>query len=185
MRNQSVYVIESESGLVKIGIAQNPRARSAAISTQSSFKLKRTFFTNKCSNAGDVEHAAHMFFKDKRVHGEWFEIEFEEAVQKVKRLFEAKAKPEKEDNNFGLCLLFYSMHYSQDIVATSRHLCPKASDELISITVAAMKDWVQKGAPTCLLPLDKTTLQELIETLEMRDPQESLGYWGTLKEAQP
>ena len=77
------------------------------------------------------------------------------------------------------------MHYSQDIVATSRHLCPKASDELISITVAAMKDWVQKGAPTCLLPLDKTTLQELIETLEMRDPQESLGYWGTLKEAQP
>ena len=127
MRNQSVYVIESESGLVKIGIAQNPRARSAAISTQSGFKLKRTFFTNKCSNAGDVEHAAHMFFKDKRVHGEWFEIEFEEAVQKVKRLFEAKAKPEKEDNNFGLCLLFYSMHYLR-----AAQLVGQSSKELVT-----------------------------------------------------
>lgn len=184
MGNQSIYVIESESGLVKIGIAKNPRARAAAISTQSGFKLKRTFFTDKCSNAGSVEHAAHTFFRNNRAHGEWFKIKFEDAVQKVKELFDAKAEPE-EESTFGLALLFYAMHYSQDIVATSRHLCPKVSDELVSITVAAMKDWLQKGSPTCFLPIGKETLKELSEELEKYAPQNSLCYWGNLKASHP
>lgn len=180
MRNQSVYVMETESDLVKIGVSVNPKVRTKSISTQSGFKITREFHTKKYSNALALEKELHTFFKDCRVYGEWFKVDFDMAVNKVKQLVNEKGESKADEGNNGILVLFYSMHYSYDIVMTSPHLCPKVAENLVSVTVAAMKNWLVAGAPTSFVPLSADTIVLLLEELSKRPPEGSLGYYGNI-----
>jgi hypothetical protein len=80
---KSVYVIESNIGLVKLGIADKPEDRRRRLQEASGFKLKLVHATPGRSDAKDVEAAAHKLLHDKRRTGEWFDVTPCEAVSAV------------------------------------------------------------------------------------------------------
>lgn len=185
MRNQSIYVMETESGLVKIGVSCNPEVRTKSIATQSGFKITKEFHTKKCSNALDLEKQLHAFFEEYRVFGEWFKVDFGTVVNKVKLLFDEKNENKTDENRNGGLLLFYTMHYSRDIVRTSPHLCPKVAENLVSVTVVAVKNWLAAGAPTNFVPLSVDTIALLLEEVSKNPPEKSIGYYGNIEEITP
>lgn len=67
---RSVYFIEAENGLIKIGVSDDPVGRLAQIKTMSPLPLK---LLGLIPGAGDVGEAEfHRRFADDREHGEWF-----------------------------------------------------------------------------------------------------------------
>lgn len=81
-----VYVLESESGLVKIGVSCEFDRRKRTIETQSGFNMKNYFHTDWVSNYSQIEKASHDAFRCSRVLGEWFTVPFSEAVGTVKNI---------------------------------------------------------------------------------------------------
>lgn len=80
---RAVYVIESEIGNIKIGIANNPARRLADIRNASglSLKLAHVELTNRAS---EIERAAHALLQDARVNGEWFRTSVENGIAAVR-----------------------------------------------------------------------------------------------------
>lgn len=78
----SVYIMESDSGLVKIGISKNPlkRANTLENSSGNNIKLRHTL---DLDNAKAVEKAAHYILRAKRKNGEWFNVSTREAVRAI------------------------------------------------------------------------------------------------------
>lgn len=82
-----VYVLaRSSKGFltkpVKVGIAKNPHQRAREINTSSPFKVvvAHTFSTPDRDCAGLLEATFHEAMKSRRLHGEWFKMEAEEAI---------------------------------------------------------------------------------------------------------
>jgi hypothetical protein len=67
---RSVYFIGSDEGMIKIGVAGDPKARLRDLQAGSPVKL-RILATTTGGQAG--EGAYHKRFADLRAHGEWFE----------------------------------------------------------------------------------------------------------------
>jgi hypothetical protein len=71
----SVYLISS-SGLAKIGVSRSPEQRVKTLQASSPEMLcllGEKYF--KCSrDAYEIEKELHLRFKDKRGHGEWFDL---------------------------------------------------------------------------------------------------------------
>jgi hypothetical protein len=79
-----VYVIGPETGLQKIGIAIDPRARLAALQTASPFRLKiHVAVAVPFGVAHDVERRAHRRLKAARASGEWFNVGPVDAIKVV------------------------------------------------------------------------------------------------------
>ncbi|MGL5934159.1 MAG: GIY-YIG nuclease family protein [Cetobacterium sp.] len=74
----NVYCIENSFGYVKIGKSRNLERRYKSISSTGGVKLNKKFSVESC---GSLEREAHEHFKDKKYVGEWFDIDFEEAVE--------------------------------------------------------------------------------------------------------
>lgn len=88
-----VYLIHSDHG-VKIGKSKTPRNRIKNVSTQMPFNVKKTesFKVNHMSNC---EKYLHDYFKEKRLNGEWFDlnnkdIEFCRKFLTAKKVLETK-----------------------------------------------------------------------------------------------
>ena len=95
VHNGHIYIIEFEHG-IKIGRARNPEKRINAIRTQSGRKYLNLFISPNISNYYKVETILHKIFKDKRGIGEYFNIEFNEAVTEYTKLKCELAKEETE-----------------------------------------------------------------------------------------
>jgi hypothetical protein len=80
-----VYIIKSDD-CVKIGISTDVAKRIRSIRTQSGRNIDRVFVSESCSNYYSVEAKLHRHFKDKRLHGEWFKVDFESVVHELKSL---------------------------------------------------------------------------------------------------
>ena len=91
IKMQSIYVVEKENGVVKIGISQDAEKRVRALSKQGGFKIVNLFYTKPCSNAYEIEREMHTRYKESRIDGEWFDISFEKAVKSLKTLFDKNA----------------------------------------------------------------------------------------------
>lgn len=83
-----VYVMakkdgESISAPVKIGMAKNPKTRVQEIGTSCPFRLEVAVHLSMPSKtmARALERAFHATQADRRLHGEWFDIEPEEAIR--------------------------------------------------------------------------------------------------------
>ena len=64
---QHVYVIKNENtGLVKVGISDNPEKRMKTLSNQSGCKLSLVYNSPKCANAFAIEQSIHKKYKDDR-----------------------------------------------------------------------------------------------------------------------
>ena len=83
---KSVYVLETDTGLIKIGISTNPDRRIALIETASGFSIVKRYIASPCVNASKIEKEAHRHFAHVRKKGEYFLCAFFEAVQKVTEL---------------------------------------------------------------------------------------------------
>ena len=72
---QSVYIFKNElTGLVKVGVSDNPEKRMKTLSNQSGCPLQMVYNTPKCKNAYDVERSVHSALKQYRKVGEWFDV---------------------------------------------------------------------------------------------------------------
>lgn len=86
MGNGYVYIIEKEDKLIKIGKTINFEQRLRTLETQGAFKIKRRYISPVCNNYSQLETKMHTFFKEHRTIGEWFNIDFETAVKKLKKM---------------------------------------------------------------------------------------------------
>ena len=77
--NGYVYILDAGNA-VKIGKSINPKTRIASIENEIGKKMLRYFASPDCSNYSDIEKAMHEIFADQCIEGEWFNIEFDEAV---------------------------------------------------------------------------------------------------------
>lgn len=75
-----VYAVEFRPMHVKIGRSRNPVARLNALASQSGANPLRTWVSPACYNHCDIELVLHDHFKSSRMIGEYFKIEFDEAV---------------------------------------------------------------------------------------------------------
>lgn len=70
-----VYLIKkSKSKLYKIGITRNISNRVSQLQSSSGEKMEVIFYHSDVENYSDVELSIHNFFKNRRVLGEWFQL---------------------------------------------------------------------------------------------------------------
>lgn len=80
-RLQCVYVIENlDLKRVKIGISDNMKARMSALVGASGCNLVVRYTTPFIRKAKQLEHLAHNVFKDKRLIGEWFDVDYKDVI---------------------------------------------------------------------------------------------------------
>lgn len=67
---RSVYFIQADNGLIKIGVAANPKDRIRTLRTMSPVPLRLVLVLPGRGAAGESE--LHARFAEHRSHGEWF-----------------------------------------------------------------------------------------------------------------
>ena len=79
-----IYAIKHPNGKTKIGFSINPGQRIPTIESIGCFKAKQVFISEKTLFPRIVELFFHNKFKDRRVIGEWFSVDFKEVVSTIK-----------------------------------------------------------------------------------------------------
>lgn len=97
-----MYVVETESGKIKIGITTDPKTRMKSLKTITFEKIINQFLSIKCSDYMDIEKELHDYFNDKRLNGEWFDVPFEDAVNKFNTIY--LKNEENELSNFEIMI---------------------------------------------------------------------------------
>jgi hypothetical protein len=79
-----VYVIRSERGPVKVGVASNVRRRLHGLRVGSPARLSLEF-EGECesTNVREIEAKAHALLASSRENGEWFSVSVDAAVHAV------------------------------------------------------------------------------------------------------
>lgn len=70
---------------IKIGVSINPKERVMGICSIGGFKARRVFISEPLRAFKIVEAYYHKKYEDKRVIGEWFSVDFEDAKSSFKR----------------------------------------------------------------------------------------------------
>jgi hypothetical protein len=73
-RRGYLYVITDKGGLFKIGITVDPSARLGGLHTTIPGGVTKVL-VRETSDMKKFERAIHERFRDKRVHGEWFQLD--------------------------------------------------------------------------------------------------------------
>ena len=74
-----VYVVEYRQGYVKIGRTQNPKQRIEALRTMTPIEITRLAISPVCENYKSIEINLQQIFKNHRIRGEIFSVNFETA----------------------------------------------------------------------------------------------------------
>lgn len=90
-----LYVLESSTHLVKIGVTANYPARKRTLETQSGFFMTREAVTVPISNYSQFESLVHKHFSDDWELGEWFHAPFEAVTEYIKHIFSSLAEFEE------------------------------------------------------------------------------------------
>lgn len=94
-----IYVIGVESGPVKVGISSSPGSRLGAIQTGCHFKID-ILYSRRCK---DRDHALknekifHDVYAEKRLVGEWFNIDADLAIEAIETGFDIEDHLEQEE----------------------------------------------------------------------------------------
>lgn len=83
----SVYIIEYQGGRIKIGKSINPKNRIKSLATMSAIKPVREWISYPSLRFSEVEISLHKKFSQQRQQGEFFDVEFEEAVSTAEAMF--------------------------------------------------------------------------------------------------
>lgn len=83
--DQGVYVIGAPGHAVKIGIAADAYSRLKSIQTGCPERLRVYHFV-EVDDARSVERECHRRLSDKRKSGEWFDLDWRDAVRVVREV---------------------------------------------------------------------------------------------------
>lgn len=87
-----IYIFKSETGECKIGVSNNVNKRRSTIEMQGGKRIVDVFYTTKCFNAYEIESALHRYYADKRLVGEWFDVNYNEAISILEKEFKTNAQ---------------------------------------------------------------------------------------------
>lgn len=100
--NVNLYVIGSDGGPMKVGLANNTARRLRSIQTGSSRKVRVLFEAPVATAlARDVERRAHWLLRDSRAHGEWFTVDARTATEAAKAAVACNGEGEKAKPSVG------------------------------------------------------------------------------------
>ncbi len=77
---KSVYIFDTDTGIVKIGVATDCDKRLATLSRTGGYKILNRFISQPIDNAFAIESAMHRHFASRCKCGEYFYCRFEDAV---------------------------------------------------------------------------------------------------------
>lgn len=89
---KSVYIMQSDSGQIKIGISKNVKKRKKSLENSGFMKITNYYKTRPCSNPFEIERAMHKHFEKFRLRGEWFSCEAGDAITVLDNVFSEMAK---------------------------------------------------------------------------------------------
>lgn len=84
VRATAVYVMEADTGLIKVGRSFEPSQRLRQIERASGAKLRLVHSTEIREDASLVEAIAHQVLAQKRRSGEWFDVTAPEAIAAIR-----------------------------------------------------------------------------------------------------
>lgn len=98
-----IYIFRTETNSCKIGVSKNISQRKSTIAMQGNNIIVDVFYTPKCYNAFEIENKIHKYFNDKRIIGEWFDVDYFEACMKLDEMFNKYAITEPKDETIKYC----------------------------------------------------------------------------------
>jgi hypothetical protein len=124
-----VYVIERPDGLVKIGKSGNPTSRINHLENQGGFRSTRAWFSIPGALPFTSECRAHQVLREYRTVGEWFDMDFDKAVDTVAACGNPETAPEPTAlDKLGLFIKSYgglplakTLGVSESLVSSWRH----------------------------------------------------------------
>ena len=146
-----VYVLEFDAGAIKIGMTKKPKNRVNDIESSTGVKIRNVALTIPHLNYRKNEELSHSMFANKRVKGEWFNVDFLSVVEFIDNLdFDVESEIEYSDRtrlkeeskknatNFVASHLFGVNNIDKPFVCTDKLNCDKDnillnSNELIAI----------------------------------------------------
>lgn len=81
-----LYVILMSNGSVKIGIAYDIKRRYSQIQASSGMKITEHWESGLIEYAYVLETVLHRKYRNKRLNGEYFDINYEEAVEQAQQI---------------------------------------------------------------------------------------------------
>ena len=97
MSTTYLYVIGREEGPVKVGITNSLTGRISAIQTGCPFRIKLLHAQPMRNRDHALLHERwfHASYEEKRLHGEWFDLEYELAVEMIETSLEHELAHER------------------------------------------------------------------------------------------
>ena len=125
-----IYVIASEAGPVKIGIATDVPTRLSALKTGSPWPLSLAAAVEvEGSSAERLERSSHEALADRRMTGEWFNCSAEEAIKAVRNAADSLGlhlrdynAPEKR-KKYGAMTKAVSVRFPEPVAAQLEAFC--------------------------------------------------------------
>lgn len=96
MSIKRIYVMKSDLGLTKIGIANDPLRRADAIRSASGSQVKLIHASIPTPDARLIESIAHRLLADKRRSGEWFDVSPSDAIEAIEKAVLALEREREE-----------------------------------------------------------------------------------------
>ena len=169
-----IYIFKAETGECKIGVSNNVDKRRSAIEMQGGKPIIELFYTTKCFNAYEIENIMHKHFADKRLIGEWFDVDFDNAVSVLKEEFNKKADfVDKNFNSFnitslnstdkyGLKMFFEkndNLNESENIIlALLRTLYTEKFDNVFVLSLETLSYYITNRFMNCKNNKDRTII---------------------------
>ena len=169
-----IYIFKAETGECKIGVSNNVDKRRSAIEMQGGKPIIELFYTAKCFNAYEIENIMHKHFADKRLIGEWFDVDFDNAVSVLKEEFNKKADfVDKNFNSFnitslnstdkyGLKMFFEkndNLNESENIIlALLRTLYTEKFDNIFVLSLGTLSYYITNRFMNCKNNKDRTII---------------------------
>ena len=92
---KNIYIIQNTKNKnIKIGVTSNITKRLSSLQCGSDYKLEVKFLSAPVKNALKIESTIHNEFKRENTHGEWFELNIDKAISKIKETIKLYGKIE-------------------------------------------------------------------------------------------
>lgn len=82
---KSIYVVQLSNGYVKIGISYKVKTRFNSIAHGAGAYIMNEYHTAPLDKAQELERMMHKHYANNRLNGEFFDIDFDECVNLLKR----------------------------------------------------------------------------------------------------
>ena len=177
-----VYIIQNSNREIKIGSTKDINTRLYAFRTASTIDYEVIYVSEMITNALEIEQMLHKHYRKSILRGEWFAIDKNDAVEKVKQLVnefgEIKLKTEedklKEKAKFKESMnSFYDMRFARKTIMKSE------SDEDLEFFVDYEYGWKITESDREVV---ESEMQAYIDScIELGDDEEASKYKDILK----